>query len=182
MGLYGRIDILVNNAAMNPQMGPTIDLALDDFDAVLRLNLRAPLMWSQQSWRASMRGHGGVILNVASLGGLMLYPHMGAYNTSKAALVYLTKVLAAELGPQVRVNALAPGVIRTEMSMAAWRGERGAKFAARLPLQRLGEAQDVARSALFLVSDAAAWITGETLTIDGGTAVQMGRARPRSGA
>lgn len=178
---FTRIDILVNNAALNLQTGPTIDLPLDDFDAVLRLNLRAPLMWSQKVWRASMKDHGGVILNVSSLGGRMLYPDMGAYNTSKAALNYLTKVLAAELGPRVRVNGLAPGVIRTEMSGSAWRDGRGERFAARLPLQRLGEARDVARSALFLVGDDAAWITGETMTIDGGTAVSLGRRKPRDG-
>jgi NAD(P)-dependent dehydrogenase (short-subunit alcohol dehydrogenase family) len=176
---FGRVDILVNNAAVNPQKGAMIDMPLDDFDAVLRLNLRGPLMWSQLAWRASMKEHGGVILNMASLGGRMLYPNLGAYNTSKAALIYLTKVLAAELGPRVRVNGLAPGLIRTEMSLAAWRGERGDRFASRLPLQRLGEPEDVARSALFLASDDAAWITGETLTIDGGTAVHLGRARSR---
>jgi NAD(P)-dependent dehydrogenase (short-subunit alcohol dehydrogenase family) len=178
---FARIDILVNNAALNPQKGPTIELPLDDFDAVLRLNLRAPLMWSQKVWRASMKEHGGVILNMSSLGGRMLYPDMGGYNTSKAALIYLTKVLAAELGPRVRVNGLAPGLIRTEMSESAWRDGRGERFAARLPLQRLGEARDVARSALFLVGDDADWITGETMTIDGGTAVALGRRTPRDG-
>ncbi len=176
---FARIDILVNNAALNPQTGPTIELPLDDFDAVLRLNLRTPLMWSQKVWRASMKDHGGVILNMSSLGGRMLYPNMGAYNVSKAALNYLTKVLAAELGPRVRVNGLAPGIIRTEMSSSAWRDGRGERFAARLPLQRLGEASDVARGALFLVSDDAAWITGETITIDGGTAVSQGRKKSR---
>lgn len=176
---FGRLDILINNAAVNPQTGALIDMPLDDFDAVMHLNLRGPLAWSQYAWRATMKDKGGVILNVASLGGLMLYPNMGAYNTSKAALIYLTKALAAELGPRVRVNALAPGLIRTEMSIGAWQGKHGEGFAARLPLQRLGEPADVARSALFLASDDAAWITGETLTIDGGTAVHQGRARSR---
>lgn len=175
----GRLDILVNNAAVDLQAGPLIDMPAADFDAVMRLNLRAPLLWSQRAWRASMKQHGGVILNMASLGGLMLYPGMGAYCASKAALLHLTRALAAELGPGVRVNAIAPGLIRTDMSVAAWRGERGARFASRLPLQRLGEPEDVARSARFLASDAAAWITGETLTIDGGTAVQPGRGRSR---
>lgn len=176
---WGRLDILINNAAVNPQDGALIDMPLDDFDAVMRLNLRAPLVWSQCAWRAAMKEHGGVILNMASLGGLMLYPDIGAYSASKAALIHLTRVLAAELGPGVRVNALAPGLVRTGMSASAWEGGRGERFAARLPLQRLGEPVDVARSALFLASDAAAWITGETLTIDGGTAVQAGRGRSR---
>lgn len=174
---FGSIDILVNNAAINPQNGPMINLSLDDFDATLRLNLRSPLMWSQAVWRAGMKDLGGTVLNIASLGGMMLYPHMGAYNTSKAALIYLTKVLAAELGPHVRVNALAPGLIKTAMSIEAWRGDREERFAARLPLKRLGEAEDVARTALFLASDDAAWITGETLTVDGGTSVATGRRR-----
>jgi 3-oxoacyl-[acyl-carrier protein] reductase len=126
-----------------------------------------------------MKEHGGVVLNNASLGAFALFPNMGAYNSSKAALVHLTRVLAAELGPKVRVNAVAPGLIKTEMSRRAW-SRIEEKFAARLPLERLGEAEDVARAALFLLGDDSSWITGETLVVDGGTIVQWGKLPRRT--
>jgi 3-oxoacyl-[acyl-carrier protein] reductase len=176
MRQFGRIDILVNNAAMDVQDGPSISMPPADFEATIRTNVTAPLFWSQNVWNAFMSVHGGVILNISSLGGTGLHPNMGAYLTSKAALIHLTRVLAAEMGPQVRVNALAPGLIKTDMSRSAW-GDDEARWARRLPMARLGEAQDVAASALFLVSDDASWITGETLTIDGGTTVASGRPR-----
>jgi NAD(P)-dependent dehydrogenase (short-subunit alcohol dehydrogenase family) len=161
---------------MDPQTETTISMPSEDFEATLRLNLTAPLFWSQYVWQAHMKDHGGVILNISSLGGFALHPHMGAYLTSKAGLVHLTRTLAAELGPQVRVNAIAPGLVKTEMSSSAWRGNED-RWARRLPMQRLGEAQDIADSALFLVSEDSSWITGETLIVDGGTAVHTGRPR-----
>lgn len=176
MRQFGRIDILVNNAAMDPQSEATISMPPAEFEATLRLNLTAPLFWSQRVWEAHMRDHGGVILNIASLGGFALHPEMGAYLTSKAGLVHLTRTLAAETGPQVRVNAIAPGLIKTEMSSSAWRGNEE-RWARRLPMERLGEAEDVAASALFLASEDSSWITGETLVLDGGTAVSTGRPR-----
>jgi NAD(P)-dependent dehydrogenase (short-subunit alcohol dehydrogenase family) len=174
MSLFGRIDILVNNAAIDLQSGPTVSMPTADFEATLRANLIAPLFWSQRVWEAHMKDRGGVILNMASLGGLGLHPDMGAYLTSKAGLIHLTRILAAEMAPQVRVNAMAPGLIKTEMSSSAWR-ENEERISRRLPLGRLGEVEDVAASALFLVGDDSAWITGETLIIDGGTMVQTGR-------
>jgi len=176
MSHFGRIDILVNNAAMDIQSEPTISMPPADFEATLRLNLSAPLFWSQGVWEAHMKDHGGVILNISSLGGFNLHPNMGAYLTSKAGLVHLTRTLAAETGPQVRVNAIAPGLIKTEMSSSAWRNNEE-RWARRLPMERLGEAEDVAASALFLASEDSSWITGETLIIDGGTAVHTGRPR-----
>ena len=175
---FGSIDILVNNAALNPQKGPTIAMALDDFDAAYALNVRAPLVWTQLAWNRWMRESGGAVLNISSLGGVTLYPNMGAYNSSKAALNHLTRVLAAELGPRVRVNALVPGIIKTEASSPAWR-DREERIAGKLPMERLGECEDVAKAALFLVSDDASWITGASLTIDGGALIQWGRGKPR---
>ena len=172
---FGRLDMLVNNAAVDVQSGPTISMPIEEFAAIYELNVYAPLFWTQLAWQAFMEQHGGVVLNVASLGALTLYPDMGAYNSSKAALVHLTRALAAELGPGVRVNALAPGLIKTDMSKSAW-GRMEEKFASRLPLERLGESEDVASAALFLLSDDSSWITGECLVIDGGTIVQWGRA------
>jgi NAD(P)-dependent dehydrogenase (short-subunit alcohol dehydrogenase family) len=173
---FGRVDILVNNAAMDVQSEPTISMPRADFEATLRLNLSAPLFWSQAVWKAHMKEHGGVILNISSLGGFNLYPNMGAYLTSKAGLIHLTKTLAAETGPRVRVNAIAPGLIKTEMSSSAWRNHEE-RWSRRLPMERLGEADDVAASALFLASEDSSWITGETLIIDGGTAVHTGKSR-----
>jgi NAD(P)-dependent dehydrogenase (short-subunit alcohol dehydrogenase family) len=117
-----------------------------------------------------MAEHGGVVLNVASIGGLSPEPGMGWYGVTKAALVHLTRQLAAELAPGVRVNALAPGLVRTLFARALWE-EHGDRVASHLPLKRLGEPDDVAKAALFLCSDAASWITGSTLVVDGGAMV-----------
>lgn len=114
-----------------------------------------------------MQEHGGVILNVASVGGLSVEPTIGAYNATKAALLHLTRTLAAELGPGVRVNAIAPGLVKTDMARALWE-EHGEAMARMLPMRRLGEPADIAQAAAFLCSEAASWITGTTLVVDGG--------------
>ncbi len=164
---FGGLDILVNNAATNPYMGPTIDIDLPRLDKTIAVNWRAPLVWSQLAWRAAMRERGGAILNVASIGGLSVEPTIGAYNATKAALLHLTRTLAAELAPGVRVNAIAPGLVKTDMARALWEPHEEA-MARTMPLGRLGEPADIARAAAFLCSDAASWITGTTLVIDGG--------------
>ena len=178
MRRFGRIDILVNNAARDIQSGPTMAMPLDDFTSTYEVNVFAPLHWTQLAWQAHMEKNGGVVLNVASLGAISLQPNMGAYLSSKAALLHLTRILAAELGPRVRVNALAPGLIKTEMSSSAWLNNEE-RFAGNLPLERLGEAEDVARAALFLITDDSSWVTGETLVIDGGALIQWGKPRKR---
>ena len=167
---FGSVDILVNNAATNPYMGPSIDIDLSRYDKTWQVNLRGPLVWTQAAYKASMAEHGGAVVNVASAGGLAVATGIGIYNTTKAALIYLTKQLAGELGPQVRVNAVAPGVVKTDMARALWE-ETGDRYAATLPLRRLGEPVDVANAIVFLVSDAASWISGHTLVIDGGALV-----------
>jgi NAD(P)-dependent dehydrogenase (short-subunit alcohol dehydrogenase family) len=118
-----------------------------------------------------MRDHGGVIINIASIGGLGPEPGVGWYSVTKAAVIHLTKQLAWELAPSVRVNAIAPGLVRTELARGLWQ-EHEAAIAARIPLQRLGEPDDVAAMALVLASDASSWITGQVLVIDGGTTNQ----------
>jgi NAD(P)-dependent dehydrogenase (short-subunit alcohol dehydrogenase family) len=117
-----------------------------------------------------MAEHGGAVVNIASVGGLSVEPSIGIYNTTKAAVIYLTKTLAAELGPAVRVNAIAPGLVKTDMARALWE-EHGEALARRLPTKRLGEPADIAGAALFLVSDLASWITGQTIVVDGGALV-----------
>ncbi len=167
---FGAVDILVNNAATNPYQGPTLGIDLPRYDKTWQVNLRGPLVWTQAVHRASMAERGGSVVNIASVGGLSIETSIGIYNTTKAALIHLTKTLAAELGPAVRVNAVAPGLVKTDFARALWeRGEEA--IARRLPLRRLGTPDDVASAVLFLASDAASWITGHTLVVDGGALV-----------
>ncbi len=167
---FGRVDILVNNAATNPYMGPAIDIDLGRYDKTFEVNLRGPLVWTQVAHRASMAEHGGTVINIASIGGLSVEPSIGVYNTTKAGIIYLTKTLAAELGPQVRVNAIAPGLVKTDFARALWETHEEA-LARRLPTKRLGEPEDIAGAALFLASDLASWITGQTIVVDGGALI-----------
>ena len=164
---FGRVDILVNNAATNPYMGRAIDIDLPRFDKTWQVNYRGPVVWTQEAWRASMQQHGGAIVNIASIGGLSVERTIGHYNVTKAALIHLTRTLAADLAPGVRVNAIAPGLVKTDMARALWEPAEQA-IAARLPLRRLGEPDDIANAALFLTSDLGSWITGQTLVVDGG--------------
>jgi len=164
---FGGVDILVNNAATNPYMGPTMGIDVARFDKTVEVNWRGPLVWAQCAWRAAMGERGGVILNISSVGGMTVEPSIGVYNGTKAALLHLTRQLAKELAPGVRVNAIAPGLVKTDMARALWEPNEEA-IAAHVPLHRLGEPEDVARAAAFLCSDASSWITGTTLTVDGG--------------
>jgi 3-oxoacyl-[acyl-carrier protein] reductase len=163
----GSLDILVNNAATNPAFGPMIETEPAKVRKVLEVNLEGALLLAQSAWRAWMREHGGVILNVASVGGLRPSPFIGIYNASKAALVLMTRQLALELGPEVRVNALAPGLVKTHMARALWETDEEG-IAARHPMRRIGAPDDIAGAALYLASDTAAWLTGAVLVIDGG--------------
>ncbi|HKK53424.1 MAG TPA: SDR family oxidoreductase, partial [Myxococcota bacterium] len=132
------------------------------------VNLSAPLFWTQRVWRRWMKQHGGAVINISSVGGLATSPILGVYDVTKAALIHLTKQLAAELAPGVRVNALAPGLVRTDFARALWEGGRGDEVAEAYPLKRLGEPSDVAGAALFLAAETGRWITGETWVLDGG--------------
>jgi NAD(P)-dependent dehydrogenase (short-subunit alcohol dehydrogenase family) len=166
---FGRLDVLVNNAATNPYAGPTIDVDLPRWEKTLQVNLTAPLFWTQLAWQRFMKQHGGAVVNISSVGGLATNAILGVYDVSKAALIHLTKQLAAELGPKVRVNAIAPGLIKTDFAKVLWEKGRGEQVAQVYPLKRLGEPEDVAAAALFLASDASSgWITGHTIVLDGG--------------
>ncbi len=167
---FGRLDHLVANAAVNPQYGPLVDADLDAVAKVFEVNCTAVLGWTQQAWRAGMSQGGGSILNVASIGGLRAGSPIGAYNASKAALIHLTRQLAVELGPAVRVNAIAPAVVKTTFARALYEG-REEEVAQVYPMRRLGVPEDTAKAAAFLLSDDASWITGETLVVDGGVSV-----------
>lgn len=167
---FGRLDILVNNAATNPHMGRTIDVDLPRFDKTFEVNVRGPLVWTQEAWQRWMSDHGGSVINISSVGAYHHASPIGVYDMTKAALIHLTKQLASELGPGVRVNAIAPGLVKTDFARALW--EPGGDDAPRpWPLRRLGLPDDIAGAALFLASDLSSWITGDVLVVDGGSLV-----------
>jgi NAD(P)-dependent dehydrogenase (short-subunit alcohol dehydrogenase family) len=170
---FGRLDFLVNNAAVNPQYGPLMDADLGAVRKVFEVNVIAILAWTQQAWRHWLADNGGAVLNVASVGGLRAGSPIGAYNASKASVIHLTRQLAVELGPKVRVNGIAPAVVKTKFARALYEG-REDEVASHYPLKRLGVPEDTAKLAAFLLSDDASWITGETVTIDGGVTVGGG--------
>jgi len=168
---FGSLDILVNNAGTSPYFGPLVDIDEGRMQKTYEVNQASVLIHTAAAWRHWMRDHGGVVLNIASIGGLGPEPNLGWYNVTKAAVIHLTKQLAFELAPGVRVNAIAPGVVRTELARALWQ-EHEAEIVAHIPLHRLGEPDDIASVALMLMSDASSWLTGQTIVVDGGTTNQ----------
>jgi NAD(P)-dependent dehydrogenase (short-subunit alcohol dehydrogenase family) len=169
---FGAVDVLVNNAATNPYFGATLGVDEGRYDKTFQVNLRGPVFWSKAVWDAWMKEHPGVILNVASVGGLRAEYGLGVYNVTKAGLIHLTRQLAGELGP-TRVVGIAPGLVRTDFARVLV-DTVGDTLAASLPTRRIGEPQDIADLATFLCSDRASWITGETYVIDGGAGVRSG--------
>jgi NAD(P)-dependent dehydrogenase (short-subunit alcohol dehydrogenase family) len=167
---FGGLDILINNAATNPYYGPTLGVDEGRFDKTFEVNLRGPLFWSKIAYEAALKEKPGVILNIASVGGIRAEGGLGVYNLTKAALIHFTRQLASEIGPN-RVVGIAPGLVKTDFAKVLV-DNFGDKLAASMPLKRLGEPQDIANLAAFLVSDHASWITGETYVIDGGAGVR----------
>lgn len=168
VGRLGSLDILVNNAATNPYFGELKDIDLPRALKTTQVNQFGVVAWTKAVYDASMQDHGGAIVNIASVGGYIVDPGIGWYNSTKAAIILITRQLAQELGPEVRVNAVAPGVIATEMA-AEVVAEREEILERTLPMRRLGTVEDVANAVSFLTSDdAAGWITGQTLAVDGG--------------
>lgn len=164
---FGPVDLLVNNAGINPVHGPLLDIEPAAARKILEVNLLATLSWVQQAWQASLRDRGGAVVNVSSLAGVQPAPGLGMYGVSKAALDHLTATLAVELAPGVRVNAVAPAVVRTRFARALYEG-REQQVGAAYPLGRLGTPDDVAATVAFLLSDDAGWLTGQTVVLDGG--------------
>ena len=165
--LFGGLDILINNAGISIRHG-FVDITPRDWQEVIDVNLNGVFFVAQQAARLMLRGSGGVILNMGSTNGLMGYPYYADYNASKAGVIELTRTMALELGPSVRVNAICPGFILTPMQAAEYTEEMQRAFASKLPLDRLGRPEDVAALFAFLASDDAAFITGQCFVIDGG--------------
>jgi 3-oxoacyl-[acyl-carrier protein] reductase len=164
---FGSLDILVNNAGINPAYGPLVDLDLGVARKVVEVNCIAAVAWVQQAWRAWMQEHGGAIVNVSSFSAVRPAPGIGFYGASKAMLASLTELMAVEMAPGVRVNAVAPAVVKTRFAEKLYDGREDA-VAAGYPLKRLGEPEDIGSLVGFLLSDEASWITGQMVVADGG--------------
>jgi len=167
---FGRIDIMVNNAAANPIMCSVLDMEEPPFDVIMNVNVKGYFFLSQAAAKMMAKQGGGVIINVASVGGVSPDPGLAAYCMSKAAIIMMTKAMALELGQyNIRVNAIAPGIVRTRFSQALWSNEEILNVELeKMPLKRIAEPEEIARTALYLASDAAGFMTGHTLVIDGG--------------
>ncbi len=163
---FGSVDILVNNAGTNPSAGSLMDVDLGAVAKTWDVNLLGPLLWARAAYAAWMEKNGGTIVNVASIAGLRPGPITGAYNISKGGLVHMTRQLAHELAPDIRVNAVAPAVVRTRLAGMLLQDEEAARRMH--PLGRIGEPEDVARLIVFLGSDASSWMTGAIVPVDGG--------------
>ena len=167
---FGRIDFLVNNAGINPSYGPMLETDIDEARKILEVNVLSAFSWTQKVVKAGLgttEAPGGAIVNVASIAGMAATGLLGWYAVSKAALIHLTTELGYQLGPDVRVNAVAPGVVKTVFAEALYEG-REEKVVKRYPLKRLGVPEDISGTVSFLLSGDASWMTGRTLVIDGG--------------
>jgi len=171
---FGTLDVLVNNTGINPAYGTLLELDDSAARKIMDVNVLATLGWSRRAVAAGLgRVQPGAIVNMASVAGLAPAPGIAYYGVSKAALISLTVQLAAELSPHVRVNAIAPAVVKTKFARALYEADEEAAAAA-YPLGRLGVPEDVGAAAAFLASADAAWITGQTLVVDGGAALRAG--------
>jgi len=170
---WGRIDIAVANAASNPYYGPLAAIPDEAFDKIFANNVKSVLWLAGMTLPGMAQRGGGCFISIGSIGGLLANTVIGAYGISKAADHHLVRNLAAEWGPKnVRVNAIAPGLIKTEFARALWEDDkRRQEREAATPLRRLGEPRDIGGIAVFLASDAASFITGQVIVADGGVTI-----------
>jgi NAD(P)-dependent dehydrogenase (short-subunit alcohol dehydrogenase family) len=167
---FGRLDYLVNNAGINPSYGPMLETEIDSARKILEVNVLSAFSWTKKAVGAGLgtpQAPGGAIVNVASIAGLGATGLLGWYAVSKAALIHLTTELGYQLGPDVRVNAVAPGIVKTDFAQALYEG-REDKVSRRYPLKRLGVPQDISGAVSFLLSGDSSWMTGQTVVLDGG--------------
>lgn len=170
---FGGLDFLVNNTGINPTYGPMIEMDLTAGRKIFEVNVLSAVSWAQKAYRASLKENGGAIVGIASVAGLKPAPMIGMYGASKAAVIHVTQELAVELAPAVRVNAVAPAVVKTKFANALFDG-REDEVAAAYPMKRLGVPEDIASVVAFLLSEDAAWVTGQCITIDGGLTLTGG--------
>ncbi len=168
---FGRIDVLVNNAGTSPHYGPLTDISAAAAAKTVEVNQFAIVLWTRLAWEASLREHGGSVVNIASVGGLVTEHGIGYYNATKAAVIHLSRQFAIELAPKVRVNSIAPGLVKTQLARALW-AENEEAISKALPLGRLGAPEDIANAVVFLAGDAASWMTGQNMVVDGGSIVR----------
>lgn len=168
---FGSLDVLVNNAGTNPYFGPVVDIDLPRAEKTVQVNQLSVVLWTNLAWHGWMAEHGGTIVNMASVGGIATEIGIGFYNATKAAVIHLTRQFAAELAPGVRVNAIAPGIVRTQLARALWEGNEE-RINKALPLGRIGEPEDIAKVAVFLAGADSSWMTGQTLVVDGGAVIR----------
>jgi NAD(P)-dependent dehydrogenase (short-subunit alcohol dehydrogenase family) len=168
---FGRLDILINNAATNPVFGPVMHADPAAWDKIMDVNLKGPFFLAKAAMEIMREQGGGKIVNVASVGGIKSMPGLGVYCISKAGVIMMTKVCAAEWGAfGINVNAVAPTVFKTKLSQALWSSEEIlGKVLDTQPIRRLAESRDIVGAILFLASDASSFITGQTIVLDGGT-------------
>jgi NAD(P)-dependent dehydrogenase (short-subunit alcohol dehydrogenase family) len=168
--LYGGVDIVVNNAAVNPVYGPLLGMGEDAFDKIMSVNVKGPLELAKRAHPLMAGRGGGSVINISSIGGLSPEPLLGLYNASKAALISLTKVMAREWGPAgIRVNVVCPGLVRTKFSAALWQDPKVLqRFLERVPLGRIAGPEDMVGLAIYLASLASSYCTGAVFTVDGG--------------
>ncbi|MFC0315284.1 SDR family oxidoreductase [Gordonia phosphorivorans] len=164
---FGSVDYLVNNTGINPVYGPLMEMDVEAARKIMDVNVLSALSWAQKVYAGWMGEHGGAIVNVGSVAGLRPAPGIAFYGVSKAAILHLTEELAVELGPNIRINAVAPAVVKTRFATALYEG-REEKVSQAYPLKRLGEPEDIGSVVAFLLSGDAGWMTGQTLIVDGG--------------
>jgi NAD(P)-dependent dehydrogenase (short-subunit alcohol dehydrogenase family) len=168
--IYGGIDIVLNNAAVNPVYGPLLDAPAEAFDKIMSVNVKGPLELARQAHPVMARRGGGSIINISSIGGLRPEPLLGLYSASKAALISLTKAMAQEWArDNIRINAICPGLVRTKFSAALWQDDAVLRrFLEKIPLGRIAQPEDVIGLAIYLAGPASSYCTGAVFTVDGG--------------
>lgn len=167
---YGTIDILVNNAAVNPVFGPVTETDGSAFDKIMNINVKGPFELAKKAYPFMKEKKSGSVINISSIGGLRPEPGLGIYSVSKAALISLTKVMAKEWGSDnIRANVICPGLIKTKFSEALWSNDKIMHTMMKvLPIKRVGTPEEIAALALYLAADESAYCTGSVFTADGG--------------